>query len=217
MTLILGFDTSAAYVGAALLDGIDVVAAKHAEMARGQAERLFPMLEEVLTEAGKNWSDLDAIGVGTGPGNFTGIRLSVAAARGLSLSLGIPAVGIPLLDAAALGTPGPVLSCLHAPRAQAYVMSRDTRTAVPAQLIEIASMPDNWADPALTCVGSAANDVAAKLGATVAPPRFAPASAIARLAATRWKDAPARPAPLYLKPADAAPARDGPPVMLDDA
>lgn len=70
-------------------------------MAKGQAERLFPLLEEVLAEAGLSWSDIDAIGVGIGPGNFTGVRISVAAARGLSLSLGIPAVGVPATEAAA--------------------------------------------------------------------------------------------------------------------
>ena len=47
-----------------------------------------------FVKAGVAWRDLSAIGVGTGPGNFTGIRISVAAARGLALSLGVPAVGL---------------------------------------------------------------------------------------------------------------------------
>ena len=59
-------------------------------MARGQAERLVPMLEEMLAEAGLGWRDLDALGVCTGPGNFTGIRISVSAARGLALALDVP-------------------------------------------------------------------------------------------------------------------------------
>ena len=63
--MILGFDTSSAHVGAALFDGKGIVAAAHEEMARGQAERLMPMLEEVLTKGGATWKDLDAIGVGT--------------------------------------------------------------------------------------------------------------------------------------------------------
>ena len=53
---------------------------------RGQAERLLPMLEEMLAEAGVGWRDLDGIGVGTGPGNFTGIADRASrAARGLAL------------------------------------------------------------------------------------------------------------------------------------
>ena len=97
--LVLGFDTSAAHCAAALLCA-DRVVAQHAEdMGRGQAERLFPLLEELLAEGGVTWRDLTALGVGTGPGNFTGIRISVAAARGLALSLG-PAVPLILQGAA---------------------------------------------------------------------------------------------------------------------
>lgn len=215
--MILGFDTSAAYVGAALLDGPSVRAARHEEMARGQAERLFPLLQELLAEAGAAWSDLDAIGVGTGPGNFTGIRMSVAAARGLALSLGIPAVGVSLLDAVALDGPRPALACLAAPRGQAYVAGHGTSAPIPPQLVAVEALPAGWAEPGLTCLGSAAEAVAGSLSAATAPARHAPAAAIARLAAARWRDAPERPAPLYLKPADAAPSRDAPPTILDDA
>ena len=213
--MILGFDTSSAHVGAALLDSNGIVAAAHEDMARGQAERLMPMLEEVLAQGGATWQDLTAIGVGIGPGNFTGVRLSVAAARGLALSLNIPAVGVSLLEATALDTPGPVLACLSAPRDQAYVQSQGMAPSIPAQLTAISEMPDTWAYPGLTCVGPASAQVAERLGTTALPARHAPAEAIARIAALRWRDGPPRPAPLYLKPADAAPSRDAPPVILE--
>ncbi|MEF9603437.1 tRNA (adenosine(37)-N6)-threonylcarbamoyltransferase complex dimerization subunit type 1 TsaB, partial [Paracoccus sp. PXZ] len=103
----LGFDTSAAHCAAALLQDDRVLVQRHEDMARGQAERLFPLLEELLAEAGVAWRDLSAIGCGIGPGNFTGIRISVAAARGLALSLGIPAVGVSVTEAAAHGLPRP--------------------------------------------------------------------------------------------------------------
>ncbi len=217
MSLILGFDTSAAHVSAALFDGQTVLADAHEVMARGQAERLIPLLEEVLAVAGHGWADLDAIGVGIGPGNFTGVRLSVAAARGLALSLGIPAVGVTLLEAAALGSDGPVLSCLQAPRDQAYVMGQGTATVIAPQLIAIADIPQSWAQPGLILTGSATGAVGTHLGLGASPARYAPASAVARIAARRWQDNPPRPAPVYLKPADAAPARDAPPVILDPA
>ena len=70
-------------------------------MDRGQAERLLTMLEEMLAEAGSGWAALDGIGVVTGPGNFTGVRLAVAAARGLALALRIPAVGVSVFEALA--------------------------------------------------------------------------------------------------------------------
>src|SRR6056297_2365432 len=77
---ILAFDTSAAHCAAAIVSGDTILARRDEEMARGQAERLMPLLAELLAEAGLAWSDLAALGVGTGPGNFTGIRIAVAAA-----------------------------------------------------------------------------------------------------------------------------------------
>lgn len=215
--MILGFDTSSAHVGAALFDGQTVPAARHEDMARGQAERLFPMLADVLAEAGLTYADLSAIGVGIGPGNFTGIRISVSAARGLALSLGIPTVGVSLLEAVAVDTHGPVLACLQAPRGQVYVMGHHMRQYIAPQLIAVDDIPTDWSELGLTCLGSAAADVAARLDATTAPAQYAPASAVARIASQRWQSNPPPPAPLYLKPADAAPARDAPPVILDDA
>ncbi len=114
----LGFDCSAAHCAAALLRGDRVLAAAHEEMAKGQAERLMPMLEGLLAQAGLTWRDLDVIGVGTGPGNFTGIRVAVAAARGLALSLGIPAVGVTATEAAAFGLPRPCRVVLPARRGE---------------------------------------------------------------------------------------------------
>lgn len=187
--LILAFDTSAAHCAAALLRGNQVLVARTEVMGRGQAERLMPLLQEILEQAGITWSDLDRIGVGVGPGNFTGIRISVATARGLALSLGIPTIGISTLDAiraqGGTGTP-----CVPAPRDMAYIQ---TGKDAP-ELVGIATV----ADPVL-------------------PPDPAHlAELMARLAVQAPQESPP-PAPLYVRPADAAPARDVPPVILDDA
>ena len=91
---ILGFDTSARRCEVALLRGGDVLAHVSEEMDRGQAERLMVLCEEVLARSHVPLQAIGAIGVGVGPGNFTGIRISVAAARGLALGLGIPAIGV---------------------------------------------------------------------------------------------------------------------------
>jgi len=53
--LTLAFDTSAAHCAAALLLGDTLLASRVEEMSKGQAERLMPLLEEILTEAGKSW------------------------------------------------------------------------------------------------------------------------------------------------------------------
>jgi len=77
--VLLAFDTSAAHCAAAVLAGDAIRVERREPMARGQAERLMPLLEEVLAEAGLGWHDLDALAVGIGPGNFTGIRIAVSA------------------------------------------------------------------------------------------------------------------------------------------
>ena len=64
----------------------------HAWEARsGHAERLLPMIGEVMAEAGMAFSAIDRIAVTVGPGSFTGVRVGVSAARGLALALRRPA------------------------------------------------------------------------------------------------------------------------------
>lgn len=190
--LSLGFDTSAAHCAAALVLGDRLLAARAEEMSRGQAERLFPLLDELLSEAGVAWADLSVIGVGCGPGNFTGVRISVSAARGLALSLGIPAIGVGGPEAAAFGAPRPC------------------RVILPARGDDVI-----WQD-----FGEVATEPALGIRKTLPPgppilaQHFPMAEGIARIAlARRDADAP-RPSPIYLRPADAAPARDRGPVML---
>ena len=185
--LVLGFDTSAAHCAAALLSGERLLAARAEEMGRGQAERLIPLIEEVLAEAGHGWAELRRIGCGTGPGNFTGIRISVAAARGLALSLGIPAVGVTTFEAIRLADPD-ALAAVPAPRGQVYL-------ARPGAATELVAAED---------AGEA----------RFPPPPAEMARAIAAVAARSAAHTP--PAPLYLRAADAAPPRDAPPEIIDD-
>lgn len=183
-------------------------------MAKGQAERLLGLLGEVLAEAGAGWRDLSAIGVGTGPGNFTGIRLSVAAARGLSLGLGIPAIGVSSLEAAAHGLSPPVLVALDARRGEVYLQFFDRAGGAGAVLAAAGTLPA-WAFAATRVTGDAASSVAALLpGAAVVAPRDPVAVAVARIAATRWATAQPRPAPVYLRLADAMPPRAPVPEAL---
>lgn len=190
--LVLGFDTSAAQCAAALLCEGTVLGHLSEAMTKGQAERLFPLLEGLLADAGLGWRDLDVIGVGIGPGNFTGIRIAVAAARGLALSLGIPAVGVTATDAAACGLPRPC------------------RVVVPLRADQVV-----WQDfgpdeirPRQATAGSLPPGLAPTASVVL------PAVAIARIALSRRASPGPRPAPLYLRPADAAPARGGPPLIL---
>ncbi|AQS49512.1 MULTISPECIES: tRNA (adenosine(37)-N6)-threonylcarbamoyltransferase complex dimerization subunit type 1 TsaB [Thioclava] len=213
--LTLGFDTSAAHCAAALLSGEDCLASRHEEMGRGQAERLVPLLEELLAEAGVCWRDVTRIGVGIGPGNFTGVRIAVSAARGLSLSLRAPALGVSITEATQFGSKGPVLAAVAAPRERVYLEGFRMARPVSLDLHDLDALPEGLTEPGLTCIGSAAEAVAQRIGAAVAPAAFSPAEAIARIAAKREVVAGERPAPLYLRAADAAPPSDPPPRILD--
>ena len=70
-------------------------------MMRGHAEALMPMIAAVMSAAGMEFAALDRIAVTVGPGSFTGLRVGVAAARGIALAAGKPAVGLTTLAALA--------------------------------------------------------------------------------------------------------------------
>jgi len=214
--LVLGFDTSAAHCAAALLSGDDILAQRNEQMGRGQAERLFPLLEELLAAGGVAWNDLTAIGVGVGPGNFTGIRISVSAARGLALSLSIPAIGVSALQAQAFGAQGVVVSTVAAPRDQLYVQIIDGGETSAPVLATLDSLPPIPARAEPVCIGARAAEVAAQCAGTPRQPAFCLPEAIARIAAQQLNLELPPPAPLYIRGADAAPARDAPPVILND-
>jgi tRNA threonylcarbamoyladenosine biosynthesis protein TsaB len=203
---ILAFDTSAAHCAAALLlpasQNTCRVILRHEPMEKGQAERLVPLLEEVLAEGGIGWSDLQALAVGTGPGNFTGVRISVAAARGLALGLGIPAVGVTRLEALAYAQTRPLRVIEDARRGEVYVQDFTEDGPGPARLA-----PADTIRPLPASTGSAA-------GPDALPPAIPLAEAIARIAAKRAMAPQPRPAPFYLRGADAAPPSDPPPVIL---
>ncbi|MEL6887143.1 MAG: tRNA (adenosine(37)-N6)-threonylcarbamoyltransferase complex dimerization subunit type 1 TsaB [Pseudomonadota bacterium] len=185
--LILGFDTSAAHCAAALVRGDTLLAAAGEEMARGQAERLMGLLEELLAAGHVTWADLSALAVGVGPGNFTGIRIGVSAARGLALGLGIPAYGISgFVSRGRLAPPGARVH-IPAPRDMAYVLDGDTPALIPS------------------------SDV---INPAPQPTPSALAREIAGAGVAQWPAPAPAPAPLYIKLPDAAPARDAPPLIL---
>jgi len=199
--LVLAFDTSAAHCAVALLCGHDLLAARVDEMARGQAEHLMPMMVEILSGAGLDWPDLAAIGVGVGPGNFTGIRISVAAARGLALSLEIPAIGVTGFEAISLGSARPVWATIPAPRERVYAQYKSGSPHEPIHMLahEFTAQAEQTDAPILELT-----DISAA--------RFV--ENIARHALARLGHENPRPTPLYMRAADAAPSRDKAPAIL---
>ncbi|TNF20862.1 MAG: tRNA (adenosine(37)-N6)-threonylcarbamoyltransferase complex dimerization subunit type 1 TsaB [Rhodobacteraceae bacterium] len=223
----MAFDTSGPFVSIAATWQTDTTE-RVEDMARGQAEALFPLLEEELARWKWTWSDLDALGVVVGPGNFTGIRISVSAARGLALALDIPVFGITNFENAC-GHVGGVgrstLVSLPAPRGMAYVQAfgHDCEPRFGnGRLIDPANPPkDLQMSFGMSIIGHRAEEMAQKFEAHGCDDiSERQTGLIAAIAARKYHEAsapPPPPAPLYIRPADAAPSRDVAPVILDDA
>jgi tRNA threonylcarbamoyladenosine biosynthesis protein TsaB len=98
---ILALDAAGAACSAALWRDGRVAAHRRRPMQRGHAEALMPMLLEVLAETGMDFAGLGQIAVGVGPGSFTGIRIALAAARGVGLAASLPVRGVDSFSAVA--------------------------------------------------------------------------------------------------------------------
>ena len=101
---LLAIETATEACSVALVHGETVIA--RTELApRRHAERVLPMADELLAEAGIGKHALDVIAVGRGPGAFTGVRLAVSLAQGMAMALGLPVVTVSSLAALALEAP----------------------------------------------------------------------------------------------------------------
>jgi tRNA threonylcarbamoyl adenosine modification protein YeaZ len=98
---VLAIDTALEACSVALLDTIapDRGVQESQPMTRGHAEALMPMIARVFERAGVDADQLDRVAVTVGPGSFTGLRVGIAAARGIALASGKPAIGLTTLAA----------------------------------------------------------------------------------------------------------------------
>jgi len=98
---ILAIDTALDACAAGVLDtrSSRLVAHESLLMKRGHAEALMPLIARVMASSGIGFAELDRVAVTTGPGSFTGLRVGLAAARGIGLAAGRPVVGITTLTA----------------------------------------------------------------------------------------------------------------------
>lgn len=216
---LLAIDTAGGACSAALWDGSEVVAGAMETMQRGQSERLIPMIEEVLSTSGRGYEDLAAIAVTTGPGGFTGVRLGLATARALALSLGLPVIGITSFQAIAaaaapmLRTGETLAVALDSKREELFLQlfSGDEdlpgRTLGEPGVLLPADAAKALPEGPLALAGEAASLLSGALGSRrhrLLPISAADARAFAPWAATRPLPAPdaARPQPLYLRPPD---------------
>ena len=121
--LILAFEASAKAGSVALLEDGKLLAESYQNTGLTHSQTLMVMAEDMLKAAGKTVSDLTAVAVAEGPGSFTGVRIGVAAAKGLSWGAELPCYGVSTLKAMALtlgAYEGHVCACMDARRSQVY-------------------------------------------------------------------------------------------------
>ena len=122
--MLLAIDTSTKQAGIALYDGArGLIAEYNWHSANRHTEELMPAVAQMLAQAGAKPSGLRAVAVALGPGSFTGLRVGLAAAKGLALANGLTLLGIPTLDTVAYphqAQPVPVIAVLQAGRGRVY-------------------------------------------------------------------------------------------------
>lgn len=120
---ILAVDTSANVASAALVcDGV-LMAESMLNNKKTHSEKLMPMIDAILTNSGKDISEIDLFAVANGPGSFTGLRIGVSAVKGLAHAVGKPIVGISTLEGLAYNlfeTDGLISPIMDARRSQVY-------------------------------------------------------------------------------------------------
>ena len=210
---ILAFDTAARACSAALLEDDRILSSRLREMERGQAEALLGLVEEVLAEAAVPFAGLDRLATTLGPGSFTGLRVGLAAARGIALAGGLPVVGVTTFEAVANGVAPSeregrrLLVALDTKRSDLYVQGFDEalRPFTQAEVLVPSACASFGHDGPLLIVGDGApllRDVfdgqAARWSKAPGHPQ---ATVIARLAATREPAANLR--PIYLRAPEA--------------
>jgi len=215
---VLAIDTALAACSAAVLDtDHGIVAAESLVMERGHAEALMPLIARIMDEARTAFRELDRVVVTTGPGSFTGLRVGIAAARGIALAAGKPAVGLstlsalaaPLMDADATV---PVVAVIDARHDHVYlqVFGAGGRTLTPPRLASLREAVEAAAAAPSSIVGSAALAIAAAMArngiaAAAVEQRGAPDIAwVARMGAV-VPEGQSPPKLLYLRAPDAQP------------
>jgi tRNA threonylcarbamoyladenosine biosynthesis protein TsaB len=189
---VLGIETSSRLGSVALAEGGRVVATRQYEQSGRHAERILPLIAEVLEEAGWQRSTLQRLAVGTGPGSFTGLRVGISLVQGIALGLGVPAVGVGSLRALAFSVPSEVLgtrvAVIDARRSEVFVATYDELGAelhAPCALARnaVAGFLGGLTGP-YVCVGEVARELGLDVAsATPQGSNLPHAAEVARLAA----------------------------------
>jgi tRNA threonylcarbamoyladenosine biosynthesis protein TsaB len=218
---ILALDTSMEACSVALYDaaGGNLLSEVHAVPGRGHAELLFAQIEAVTSECGFALDAVDRFAVTVGPGSFTGVRVGLAAARGLALAARRPLIGIGTLEAMAAEIKTEEIEALivavDARRGELYVEAFTAQRSLCGPFVAApmaaARRICDLTGCALAIAGSGAEALTVALatfsrnGRIVAAEPWPRARVVARLSAGRTPQAGGRPGPVYLRAPDAKP------------
>ena len=215
---VLAIDTALEACSVAVLDTESGgVASESLPMVRGHAEALMPLIGNVMKQAAMAFSELDRIAVTTGPGSFTGLRVGIAAARGIALAAAKPAVGLTTLAAYAAphiahDDQTAIAVAIDARHQHVYlqIFGPGGRTLITPRIASIADAVRAAANGRVRIVGTGATMLAVAWPAHELPPVLVDESRapdivwVARLAAAADEGA-SEPKPLYLRAPDAQP------------
>jgi tRNA threonylcarbamoyladenosine biosynthesis protein TsaB len=201
--LILAIDTALSACSVALTRDNETLVSAIEPMQRGQAERLAPMVSDLMLSAGLAFSQIDIIAVTTGPGAFTGLRVGLAFARGLALALNRPCVGFSTLDVLAAGADRPQTVAAIGVAGHIFMGAWQGRTQVIAPCrgelaALIATLDGDW-----TVTGPAAADILALRTDWLHVDQSLPDPVILALLARDVDPVDYPPTPLYLRGVDA--------------
>lgn len=221
---LLALDAAGGACSVALWAEGGVAARRFSRMARGQSERLVPMIAEVMADAGLAFAQLDALAVTTGPGGFTGVRIGLATARGLALARRLPLIGVTSFEvAAAAATPAEragrrVVAVIDSKREALFVQAFDAELQPlgPGSEVAAAALPELLSPGPLLLAGDAVARAADCLHAagledfTIAA-GAGPADAAHLAARAALRDlaslTPEQVRPVYLRPPDVTPPK----------
>jgi tRNA threonylcarbamoyladenosine biosynthesis protein TsaB len=214
---VLGLDCSAGALSCAVLSHNLALGERSRPLARGHGEAIMGELAAVMAEAGLGFDRLDAIAVTEGPGSFTGIRVGLAAARGLGLALSIPVLGVSCFEAIASATPtdgAALMIVIDSRRTELFVQSFDS-VGIPLGepfLATGADLIDHLPAGRVIVTGDAAQAIGALPNRAILLPSGPPSAVtVARLATARHLNGSRQTAaPLYIRAPDAiVPAQGG--------
>lgn len=133
----VGWDTCTLEGTIAVGRGRRVLSEKRFRTVKGHTSWLMPLVDEVMRGLGLTPRDIEAIAVGVGPGNFTGVKVGVATAKAMAFALEVPLVGVPTLDTIAQqgkGESEPLLPVIDARRGLFYTALYDASAGVPERV-----------------------------------------------------------------------------------